>query len=341
MVSFKDVTEGNHSKVLSRKVNYKEVKEDTNSDNIETDNTDALNNIKRLVGDTCTPGGRVVDYQTVIAPPVTPPGPTPSENLCVCLGDKLDQIDTDVKNQYDTGPSFNTGKLFTQAATPVQIEASITNPSPDPAIIGFYDAIPVAPRRNNLNATLIYVIADPDGAVNPNDPFLYVRTTSGPHDIYSVEVDVRVGEDFGFRDVYEFRIRASVAGQQYRITTDPHHTTFVSVITNVVPGSTVVTTPPTANRPAFTAQNISILLANTDQILPSIPIPNGFSLVVRSNPFNFGTSKIYVSSTDATIIGSRNTLAAGDAVRLYINNADLVHIGASITGQTVDIVVEQ
>lgn len=310
------------------------------------DRLDSLGD-EKLNNEKCEPGGRVIDFKTrapVTPPGVTPPGIPPTEGggadqICSCVGDKLDELIDDIRNTYPYGPSFNTGKLFTQASTPIEIDQAITQPSPNLSIVGFYDSIPIAPKRNNINARQIWVIADPDGAVSLTDPFLYVRYSNGPNATYSVEVVVRVGEDWEFRDIFEFRIRASVAGQQYRITTDPHHTTYVSTVVNIPPGPVPITSPPVANRPAFVTQNISVGLV--DQILPNIPVPNGFSLVVRSNPFNAGNSRIFISSSDATVPGNRNTLAAGDSVRLFITNADLVHVAANIVGQTIDLVVEQ
>lgn len=295
-----------------------------------------------LSDDKCEVGGRVIDFKTKL--PSIPPGEggIAADQICSCVRDKLDDVITEIQNTYPSGPSYNSGKLFTQAYTPFPIDSAITGPSP--GAVGFYDSVPIATHRNGENAPLVWVIADPDGAVNPADPFLYVRVSNGGSSTFNQEIPVRVGEDWGFRDVYELRIRASgggpiAGGQQYRITTDPHNTTYVSTIVNIPPGPVPIITPPVANRPAFTTRNISVGIA--DSILPNIPIPNGFSLVVRSNPFNAGNSRIYVSEIDATIPANRNTLAAGDSTILFITNANLFHVAANIIGQTVDLMVEQ
>lgn len=300
------------------------------------------NNLNNPNNAKCEPEGRVIDFKSKkeVPPGVTPPTegvPPTTEDICVCLGDKLDQIDSDIQGSYDSGPSFNTGKLFTQAYTPAPIDSAITSPSP--GTTGFYDAIPVAQNRGMINAPRLWVVADPDAGFDILDPFLYVRVSNGGSSTFNQEVPVRVGEDWGFRSVYELRIRSSFEGQQYRITTDPHRTTFVSTVVNIPSGPVSIVTPPVANRPAFITRNISVGVA--DSILPNIPIPNGFALVVTANIDNLGTSRIYVSEINATVVADRATLAPGDAVRLNITTSDLIHVAANVAGQSIDILVEQ
>lgn len=318
-----------------------------------TDNGNpGINKMANGDAEKCEPG-RTINFKTQKEVPPTPPGVTPpspgegvdADKICDCVTVKFDELIDDVRNTYPYGPSFNTGRLFTQASTPIEIDPGITQPSPDPSTIGFYDEILVAPKRNNANARQIWTIADPDGAVDANNPFLYVRTSTGANAEFSVEVPVRVGEDWEFRDVYAFRIRSSVAGQQYRITTDPHHTTFVSTIVNV-PTGTTATTPPVANRPDFIALNVpvgvadSVLSPSPPGLISTITIPNGFALVITANIDNSGTSRIFISRTNA-LSGNRVTLAPGDAARLNITTSDLIHVAANVAGQSIDILVEQ
>ncbi len=332
-----------------------------NPDNGNPDNGNPGNGINKMTnGDAekCEPG-RTINFKTQkeVPTPPTPGVPPPGEGvdadkICDCVTVKFDELIDDVRNTYPYGPSFNTGKLFTQAYTPFEIDPGITQPSPDLSIKGFYDEVLVAPKRNNANARQIWVIADPDGNVNSSDPFLYVRTSTGANAEFSVEVPVRVGEDWEFRDVYAFRIRASagspitgVGGQQYRITTDPHHTTFVSTIVNV-PTGTTATTPPVANRSDFIAINVpvgiadSVLSPSPPGLISTITIPNGFALVVTANIDNSGTSRIFISRTNA-LSGNRVTLAPGDAARLNITTSDIIHVAANVAGQSIDILVEQ
>lgn len=95
------------------------------------------------------------------------------------------------------------------------------------------------------------------------------------------------------------------------------------------------------NRPSFTAQIVNALTTGT--FLPNIPIPDGFALVVRAVIGN--TGQIYVANsianvTSSSIPGNRNTLNAGDAVKLYVTNANLVAVAGSSSGNNVDILVE-
>lgn len=309
----------------------------------------------------CEPEGRVINFKTK-APVPTPPGVTPpppgvtppptegvpiADKICDCVTVKFDELIDDIRNTYPYGSSFNTGRLFTQTSTPIEIDPGITQPSPNPSIIGFYDEILVAPKRNNANARQIWIIADPDGAVDSTNPFLYVRISTGANGEFSVEIPVRVGEDWEFRDVYAFRIRSSVAGQQYRITTVPHRTTFVSTIVNV-PTGTTATTPPVANRPDFIALNVpvgvvdSVLSPSPPGLISTITIPNGFALVITANIDNSGTSRIFVSRTNA-LSGNRVTLAPGDSARLNITTSDLIHVASNIAipVQSIDILVER
>lgn len=98
----------------------------------------------------------------------------------------------------------------------------------------------------------------------------------------------------------------------------------------------------TPNRSTFVAK---ILDAPTiGAFLPDIPTPNGFSLTIRSTVSNPG--QVYIANSVAnaissTIPGNRNTLNAGDAIVLYVSNANVVAIAGSNIGNTVDVLVEQ
>lgn len=290
----------------------------------------------------CEPG-RTVNFKTgepVTTPP--PPGGGPGApptidtgEICDCFSTKIDELIDDVRNTYPYGTSFNTGKLFTQTATPIEIDAAITSQSLDPSIIGFYDAIPVATKRNNLNARQIWIIADPDGAVNPNDPFLYVKYTNGPSAEYSVEVPVRVGEDWEFRDVYEFRIRASVEGQQYRITTDPHHTTFVSTIVNVPPNVT------TANVVLISGQVVEIsgqqvFIASESGQIVTTDVSGNIVQVVNAS----GQCLCANVSGDVVIISGQSVLISGQSVLISgqpVNVSGSI-VSANVSGNIIQVI---
>jgi hypothetical protein len=130
-------------------------------------------------------------------------------------------------------------------------------------------------------------------------------------------------------------------------------TTAIDVSTSSAPstGQILMATSPTSatwqslstpNRSSFIAQIVNA--PTTGSFLPNIPIPDGFSLIVRATVTNAG--QIYIgnsvaNATSAAIPGNRNILNAGDAAKLYVSNANLVAVASSISGNTVDILVEQ
>ena len=98
----------------------------------------------------------------------------------------------------------------------------------------------------------------------------------------------------------------------------------------------------TPNKSSFTAQVVSA--PTTGALLPNIPVPDGFSLIIRATSTNTGLVYIANSIANATssaIPGNRNTLSAGDAAKLYVSNANIVAVAGSTAGNTVDIIVEQ
>ncbi len=96
------------------------------------------------------------------------------------------------------------------------------------------------------------------------------------------------------------------------------------------------------NRSSFTAQTVSA--PTTGAQLPNIPIPDGFAISVRANVDNTGEVFIANSLTNATtpgFPGNRVTLKAGDSLKIFLTNANIIFVAGSTTGQNVDIVVEQ
>lgn len=96
------------------------------------------------------------------------------------------------------------------------------------------------------------------------------------------------------------------------------------------------------NRSSFTARVVNAPTAGA--FLPDITIPDGFYLVLRATIGNIG--QVYIAdsipnATSSAIPGNRNTLNAGDVVKLYVSNANIVAIAGSVSGITVDILVEQ
>lgn len=335
MVSFKDKID----KINGRKIDFKETKE-AGINKINNLSNKLNNNLSN--GDVCKPGGNVVDYRSrfpggVIPPGVIPPGGEPGRGgsgggVGISTGsieDKLDVI-IELLSKYKTGGKFSSKVLKTQAATPIEIAFDNTQPSPNPMIIGFYDVLDVHNAKSPAgNADVLWVIAD--GPVSPTDPFIYVRSSSDRQS-FTQEVPVRLGEKWGFEDVYELRVRSALAGTQYRASEYDNQLTYVSVVVN---------TPlnVAANRSDFIDLNIVVNM--TDSVLPSLIVPDGFSLTIRSSPLNAFGSLLFTSRTDATFSGNRNTLLPGDVKEYFITNADLVHVAASQDGLILDISVEQ
>lgn len=289
-------------------------------------------------GDACKPSGNTVDYRSrfpggVIPPGVIPPGEEPSGGgrgiSTTNIEEKLDAI-IELLSRFKQGGKFSSKVLRTQAATPVEVAFDNTQPSPDPSIIGFYDVLDVHNEKTpQANADVLWVICD--GPTSPSDPFIYVRSSPDRKN-FTQEIPVKLGEKWGFEDVYELRVRSAIAGTQYRASEYDNQLTYVSVVVNTPINIA-------ANRANFIDLNIPVTTA--DMILPSIIIPDGFSLAVRSNVLNAFGSKIYTSRTDATNIGTRNTMLPGDVKEYTITNANLVHLAASQNGLTVDLSVEQ
>lgn len=326
MVSFKDKIEGR------RVANFKETI-DNGISNLGIDKNG------------CKRSSNVVDYRSrfpggVIPPGVIPPsipptsdgipsedgGPIPPSGS---IEEKLDII-IDLLSKYKGG-KFSSKVLKTQAATPIEIAFDITQPSPDPLTIGFYDDIDVHNNKTPpANAEVLWVICD--GPVSPSDPFLYVRSSPDRKN-FTQEIPVKLGEKWGFENVYSLRVRSSLLGTQYRASEYNNQLTYVSVAVSTSP---VFSTTP--NRPDFI--DLMVIVNIADDILPSIAVPDGFALSIRNNVDNPFGSKIYTSRTNATT-PFRNTLLPGDVKEYYITNADLIHVAGSDDGLLLDISVEQ
>lgn len=299
-------------------------------------------NLAKASNDQCQPGGRVIDYKTKLPPVIPSEGVPPggeAPGISPVLEDKLDTI-INLLSKYK-GSKFSSKILSTQARTPIEIAFDNTQPSPDSSIIGFYDSIDVHNSKSPpSNAEVVWVICD--GPVDLADPFIYVRS-SPDRKGFSQEIPVRLGEKWGFEDVYELRVRgaftsvpgSNLGGTQYRASEYDNQLTYVSVVVN-----TPVNIPINiaANRPDFVDLNIPINMV--DSVLPNITIPDGFDLAIRSSVDNPFGSRIYSSKIDATTPATRNTLLPGDVKEYSITNANLIHVAGDRDGLSLDISVE-
>ena len=102
----------------------------------------------------------------------------------------------------------------------------------------------------------------------------------------------------------------------------------------------VATTTPPANQAAFETNQLNVTVAGTGENLQAQAIPNGFAVAIKAKSGN--TNSIWVGDSKAN---SENhaiafELKAGEVMKLYITNVNLVWIDASVTGEGVNWVVE-
>ena len=177
---------------------------------------------------------------------------------------------------------------------------------------------------NDGNAS-IYVITTPDGAN------------------WSPEAAILIGEARRFYNVWELRLRSTVAGTVstlqggvYRVTEYEYSLAYTSTVT--------------FNRTAFDARvvNAPVQLPGLPggALLPNITVPNGFALVVRANINNAVGEQIFVANSIANagtagVPGNRVTLNSGDRVALYVTNANLIAVASTTGLGNADILVEQ
>jgi hypothetical protein len=210
-----------------------------------------------------------------------------------------------------------------------------TNYSPDDPAYSNHELIydSLHPHRNAPKVQIIN-----DGTSTTTDNTLYVIASSNGGD-WTPEATIKTGEARAFYNAWELRLRSPTIGVPYRVTEWdiwlPYSKTIISP------------TSPVANRALFTAQNVAVPFP-VGALLPSITVPDGFSLVVTANVNN--TNQVYIAGpipggsaiANVAVAATRNTLKPGDVIKLYITNADIVAILDSAgLGDTVDILVEQ
>ncbi|MDD3813313.1 MAG: hypothetical protein PHZ02_01595 [Desulfocapsaceae bacterium] len=201
-------------------------------------------------------------------------------------------------------------------ATPTRPDSPdiIANSTVVPPITG-YDRIAIYYDRHRM-ANSIWVTND------GGDTLYVISSHNGIN--WCGESEIFPGESREFTAVYELRVRSPRACTMYRVTQYKPEPIL------------------SANLCAFTAQVINAPMAGA--LLPSITVPLGMTLVVRANVLNNGQvflANSIANATNGAIPGNRNTLNAGDVVRLSITNANLVAVAGSAANQNVDILVEQ
>lgn len=226
---------------------------------------------------------------------------------------------------------YSTQQIAITVATPNKPDNSdsIANSNAVPPLPG-YDRIPVydVMNRNSRNISVI----------NDGTTHLFVITSPDGKNFSAQENPILVGESRIFHNIYEMRIRSSSSGDLvtglggiYRVTEYDYSLSY---------SSTVLAS--TVNRPSFVTRIVNAPLVGV--LLPNIPIANGFALSIRAN-VNNGLGFVYVAdtivnATNAAVPGFRITLAAGDTLRIFLTNANLVAIASSTGAENVDIIVE-
>lgn len=89
----------------------------------------------------------------------------------------------------------------------------------------------------------------------------------------------------------------------------------------------------------FVVNESTVTTAGTAVQLPDILVGEACDLVVKSRRTNRGAIKIGESAEQAQ--AGKFTLEPGEAVKLRISNANKVYIDAEISGDKVELIVEQ
>ena len=95
------------------------------------------------------------------------------------------------------------------------------------------------------------------------------------------------------------------------------------------------------NRDAFTVFQKQVAAAGTAEQLPSTVIPHGYKLTIKAETSNTGNIEVGHTKTLAEGATTAFILDSNESITLSINNADLVWIDATISGDGVECIVEQ
>jgi hypothetical protein len=181
----------------------------------------------------------------------------------------------------------------------------------------------------------------PAGGITGNDVFVI---TSSDGKSFSPEFRIAFGEVRIIDDIYEIRFRCPAAGNYVRASEREIIPPYIQSI--VVSGGSVATT---ANRPTFVSHTIlnvqDVTVAPFGEQLSAVPvpIPDGFSIVVRASVNNIDGSAIYVADSLLNVQTpvNRIALSPGDSVKLYITDASNIWVAGSDANEDVEWIVEQ
>ncbi|OGI36060.1 MAG: hypothetical protein A2283_18315 [Lentisphaerae bacterium RIFOXYA12_FULL_48_11] len=89
----------------------------------------------------------------------------------------------------------------------------------------------------------------------------------------------------------------------------------------------------------FSVNEATVTVAGTAIQLPDISVGEACDLVIKAKRTNRGAIKIGESATQAQ--AGKFTMEPGEAVKLCISNANKVYADAEVSGDKVEIIVEQ
>jgi hypothetical protein len=89
----------------------------------------------------------------------------------------------------------------------------------------------------------------------------------------------------------------------------------------------------------FAVNEASVASAGTAVQLPDFSVAEGCDLVVKAKRTNLGAIKVGESAAQAQ--AGKFTLEPGEVVKLRISNANKGYIDAEVTGDKVELIVEQ
>ena len=212
---------------------------------------------------------------------------------------------------------FDTGSLT------ISIVTTSTPASPDTisdaatAVTG-YDRLQVNHllSRNSPRLTL----------VNDGPGTLYVITSDEGERWSQTEVVVQFGEYRVFNNVFELRLRSPQL-TSFRATEGEIYTSYSVVSANL-------------NRSDFNTGQTLVPVPGTAVQLPNIPIPDGFTLVIKALPGNAGRVHIGHDAATAQVPANAYSLGPNEHAELNLTNANLVWLDAAVVNDGVEILVE-
>ena len=93
------------------------------------------------------------------------------------------------------------------------------------------------------------------------------------------------------------------------------------------------------SRANFGVNEVTVATAGTAVQLPNMPVGGGCELVIKAKRTNKGAIKIGESAAQAQ--AGKFTLEPGEATKLRISNANKGYVDAEVSGDKVELIVEQ